>query len=331
MVHRFRWDEPILSPTEVKRQHYVPRAYLRGFAGEDGNLRVVDLEAGKEFRASEANAGLEGHFYDIEIEGEALSTESWLSDLESKALPVIQRLLENPNEISRLSRGEELALARFVAAFVFRTPAFRAWAEELSTSLSIQTREMMVGMLANSYDLSPQDAEELTVQWEKESLGPEANGNEVPAATEMSTRMLGETQGFANLIMAAPWRIGCASGPLQLYTSDNPVSGYLRPVRPWWDTGAFASRDYYLALSKEILLKFERRPDHNSSDGDPRHYASRRHRDFSAWEVSIARHVISRGATRFLYGDGTVVPRQCAEQCLNQVELAIRKFHSWLN
>ena len=38
------WNEPNLSPTKVKRQHYVPQVLLRAFA-VNGKVRVVDLDS----------------------------------------------------------------------------------------------------------------------------------------------------------------------------------------------------------------------------------------------------------------------------------------------
>ncbi len=149
---------------------------------------------------------------------------------------------------------------------------------------------------------------------------------EPPQPPAGSIHMLQEAQGFANILRAAPWRIGYASGSRRLYTSDNPVSGYLRPVRPWWEGGAFGSLDYYLPLSPDILLKIERRPYADESEGYLIPQGQRRNCDFSEWEVSMARHIISYEATRYLYGEGMVVPKQCAEACLSRVDRAMREF-----
>ena len=43
-VESLGWGEPILFPTDVKQQHYVPRIFLKAFAGSDGLLKVPDLD-----------------------------------------------------------------------------------------------------------------------------------------------------------------------------------------------------------------------------------------------------------------------------------------------
>ncbi len=115
--------------------------------------------------------------------------------------------------------------------------------------------------------------------------------------------MLSEVQGFANLLRAAPWHIGVAPDSIQLYTSDNPVAGYLNPVRSWWEGAAFASFTYFVPLSPKVLLKIERRPNRKDNEElQPR--GKRRRKDFSEWGISFARHVVTHNARRYLYGEG---------------------------
>jgi hypothetical protein len=137
-----------------------------------------------------------------------------------------------------------------------------------------------------------------------------------PSATSAS--MLSEVQGFANLLIAAPWKIGNVPDCLQLYSSDNPVSSYLRPVRPWWEGGRFAAYDYFIPLSPRVLLKIELRPYQNNKENLKRR-GGRRCRDFSLGETSLARHVVTVNATRYLFGEGLIVARECATSCIERI------------
>ena len=314
----FRWNEHVLSETQVKRQHYVPRSYLRRFARRDGRIRVVDLQEDREYKTSIGNAAVEGRFYDLEIEQTIVSTEDWLARIESEASPVIELLLSSPPSIERLSDEQEFALARFVAAFRFRTPAFRGWVDTVSSSLVAQIQEFMKLQLFKQY--GSQDGQAIFDELKNKSLNWWLDGQETAQPAEMSTYMFEGIQGYANLVRAAPWRIGCAQGPNRFYTSDNPVSRYLPSIRPWWDTGAFWSFHYYFPLSPDALLKIERRPYSGESTEPPNPRGQRQHRDFSASEVSMARHIISREATRFLYGGGKFVSKQIAQSRLARIE-----------
>ena len=308
------WNEPNLAPTDVKRQHYVPEFFLESFTGPDVNLRVVDLEDGREFRTAPTNAAVQSYYNDLEVDGEILSTESWLSQLEGDASPILKQLIENPDHLTSLSIEEEFHLARFIAALRFRTPQFRSWMADMMTPIADQLKEMGRKQILAIYG-----EENGLAIWETYKNQPEhmwLGESEPQQPAELSTYMLGEVQGWANLLWGAPWRIGIGPPDLKLYTSDNPVAAYQRPVREWWEGAAFASLSYYVPLSPSMLLKIERRPD-GQDESDPR--GGRHQQDFTAEEISIARHVVTQEATRFLYGEGLIVPRDCATSCLKRI------------
>jgi hypothetical protein len=56
------WNEANWAPTQVKRQHYVPRMYLKAFTGPDGKIRVVDLAENIDFRTSVENVPVRNYF-----------------------------------------------------------------------------------------------------------------------------------------------------------------------------------------------------------------------------------------------------------------------------
>ena len=324
MTRESRWNEPILGSTSAKRQHYVPRSYLRLFADGEGLLRVVDLENNSEYKTAVGNAAVEHHFYDLTIGDKLVSAEDWLAQVEGQVAPVIGRLCSDPCSIASLDDEDEQSLARFIAVQILRPPAFRQWTDNVMETFLNSAKESIRRQLRTMYGTKEGEAIYDTWKdrpahwWVGEASDPQ------PAAT--TAFLLGETHGFANLICAAPWRIGYALGRFRFYTSDNPVSGYLRPVRPWWEVGAFGDLQYYLPLSSDILLKVGRRPDAKDLTETLNPRGQRRKRDFSEWEVSLARHIVSQRATQFLYGMGTVVSKKCAESCLTQLEGGMQEF-----
>ena len=313
-----RWNEPILSVTSVKRQHYVPQMYLRQFSGTDGKVRVIDLDdRDRTFRTSLLNAAVEARLYDLEIDGQVYSAESWLSDLEGLSAPIIQQLIDDPTIITSLSLEDEVILARFIAALYFRTPTFDDETSSIVDSMLQEMKDKIKAQVFHQY--GPKEAEEI---WAELANRPDHEWwgrEEPPQSAEMTIDMLGEVQGWANILLAAPWRLGRVPDSSRLYTSDNPVARYLNPVRPWWDHGMFSTFTYYVALSPTTLLKIERRID-EGGELKPRGHRSRQ--DFSTWESSVARHVVTINANRFLYGEGIVVTRNCAEACLQTIDRA---------
>ncbi len=319
------WNEPNLSPTQGKRQHYVPKLFLRAFSVDD-KIRVVDLNEGKEYRTSTANVAVESHFYNENIADIQLSAEDWLSQLEGYATPVIEKLLNDPNSIMSLSVEEEFSITRFLVALRFRTPAFRDNNDTMITSMLQKIKNMAKEQIYHQH--GKKEADSIWKQMENKPDHWWFNEAEPQQPATTTNFMLGEVQGFANLLRAAPWRIGIAPDSIRLYTSDNPVAAYLRPVRPWWEGAAFASFTYFVPLSPKVLLKIERRPDQKGKNElQPR--GERRRNDFSEWEISFARHIVTQDTIRYLYGEGPIIPRDCATSYLErigkaQLEFAIR-------
>ena len=323
MADAFRWNEPILGATQTKRQHFVPRFYLKEFARADGKLRVVDLQEGREYVPSPENVAVETRFYDVRMDGQDYSAEDWLAELEGDASGILQVLLDDLMAVTMLTEEQENTLARFIAALIIRTPFKRQEIDNTLDRMNSQIERMAKRQFVNQFG----KAEGLRgyEQWRARPIHERYGEQEPTQPASTTNSLLGEVQGFANLLRGAPWRIGNALGHSRLYTSDNPVSRYLRPVRPWWDVG-FSSFQYFLPLAPEVLLKIDRRSDTADLDKDASPWGERRKKDFSEWEISMARHIISRDAFRYLYGDGMIVPKQCAVSCLDRIELAIREF-----
>jgi hypothetical protein len=307
--------EPVVAPTDVRRQHYVSQFYLRHFADPSGRIRATDLSgSGQTFVTGTANVALEVGFYDFDVAGQTVSTEDWLATLEGAANLVITRLVDDPASLGAMSDADEEALARFLAAFRFRTPAFRDYLKTTQDQLVARIRSMGRSWLFNTH---PRDEAEMI--WEGWEQQPDewwlSNARRGPPA-ESTAWMLSGVQGFANLLRSMAWRIGSVPAGRPLYTTDNPLASHMRPVRPWWETGGFTSFDYYVPLSPTVLLKL------NRWVGAPAEGAngSRERRDFDLWEAEFAAKVLSARARRYAYGDARVVPREEAAQWLAECE-----------
>jgi hypothetical protein len=109
--------KPLL--TGPKRQHFLPRFYLEGFA-KDGKVAVFDRENNEVRVQQPVNTGVIGHFYTMEdAEGrKRFELEQMLSEFEAKASPGIRKLAAQ----DQLTDEERADLAIFVALAGFRTP-----------------------------------------------------------------------------------------------------------------------------------------------------------------------------------------------------------------
>ena len=126
------WNEPVLGQTQTKRQHYVPRFYLKPFVRPDGKIPRLGPTGRPRICLLTGECGSTVGFYDVDVEGHAYSTEDWLGELESDAAMVLRCLIDDPSAITTLTWDQENALARFIAALIVRTPRKR---QELDNAL----------------------------------------------------------------------------------------------------------------------------------------------------------------------------------------------------
>ena len=305
MAEDRRFNEPNLSPTDAVRQHTVPRMYLAHFA-IDGGVPVYDLKEDKQFDSSVNNVAVRTGFYDVLIGRRKLSTESWLAAVEGTAASIISRLVDDPAALLTLSTEDEEALSRFICAQMFRVQTFRDWDAAMREQSLDQLKQAGRAYLENTEP--PEEVEAIWDAWIEKSDEWWFNEEGPYQVAETAASMLGEVQGFSNLLRAMPWRIGLADGRLSVYTSDNPVSRYPLATarRP-----AFVAFRYFIPLSSRLILTIG-----PGFDPEPR---QRYRQDFTFWETSLARHVVTREASRFLIGCGPYVLPQCARECLQRI------------
>lgn len=291
----FHWEEATVGHTDAKRQHFVPRMWLNRFTDASDLLRVWDVHAGTEHQTSPTNVAVIGRYYDISLEDDIVSVEPWLSQLENTAAPILDALIDSPDCFLELEPRDQHHLARFLAATYFRNPAYRSEIDSMMQNVAKQANAAF----------------------------PEADIPFTPTGTDAAhvAQMLQETQGWANLLMFPPWRIGRTTGDLPAFLSDNPMSKWVKAVRHYWELGTPIHRfTYWIPLAPDTILKIDG-SDSKSFANSENYVPVREVKDFNEWEVSICRHVVTANATQYLYGEGPVVTPSCALSCLQRIDL----------
>lgn len=111
--------------TIAKVQHYVPQFLLRNFGnGKKDQVWVFDKSSNRSFPSNTKNVASESRFYDFKSEGQQLSIEPWLSEMEKQAKLVISAILE-ADSLSTLAHEQKQVLASFLAVQFTRTKTFR--------------------------------------------------------------------------------------------------------------------------------------------------------------------------------------------------------------
>jgi hypothetical protein len=203
--------------TRVKSQHFVPKFYLKNFCDDEGYIWTHDSRRGDARRSFPEDTGLEKNIYSPEIaDGKRFDhIEAYLSDVESAAAPIVQKLLR----LEELSDNEKGDMALFLASMFVRSPAqirqfARAfgevanWATERQADFEIKGKKQR-GELTEieelAFDLlNKPDALEMNVDRRVGLMG------------------FGNISEYAEIIMGMKWTFEI-SKDVELITSDNPV------------------------------------------------------------------------------------------------------------
>lgn len=117
----------------AKLHHYVPQAYLRGFANAKGRVKVVPLDRSRDpFISSVKNVAAQTHFHTIDELEEPDAFETALSGVEGEAVRIIGQFGKGefpPSEDDRLT------LSYYMALQSVRGPDTRKTSEHLNAQL----------------------------------------------------------------------------------------------------------------------------------------------------------------------------------------------------
>ena len=106
----------------LENQHWVPKLLLKNFA-DAGRVYCLDIHSDEVTKPPPKYAASERGFNDFEIDGKPVSFEGKLEKIETKAAPVLKRIVNAQNLIG-LSLINRQHVSRFIATQSFRTKAF---------------------------------------------------------------------------------------------------------------------------------------------------------------------------------------------------------------
>ncbi len=109
---------------KIKKQHYVPRLYLRGFAirkKKEHYLFVYNKENKSFFPANIKNIACANYFYDVD---DTQIIETILSKIESEFNKSLQKIIQT-EDLDKLNETDKQFLSYFIAVQLLRTKQFR--------------------------------------------------------------------------------------------------------------------------------------------------------------------------------------------------------------
>ena len=123
----------LTQPETPKKQHYVPRYYLRRFTEEGERLWVDDLARKRRYKSNVGDVCEENYFYEMLAEPTAWhgsiilpgKIEKRLSQIEGEQADLLKRV-DRQIEIGRVNEKDRRGIAWLIAHFIARHPAMLA-------------------------------------------------------------------------------------------------------------------------------------------------------------------------------------------------------------
>ncbi len=131
---------------KAELQHYVPQVLLRLHASDPsakkGSQQIwcFDKQTGKVFPANIRGVLSGTRFYEIEINGQTLSLEEPLSELEGMLSPTLVRLVRD-QKLPALTKEDRFTIASFCAVQLLRTQGFRDRIKDLNEGVAEALRK----------------------------------------------------------------------------------------------------------------------------------------------------------------------------------------------
>jgi hypothetical protein len=127
-------------------QHYVPQVLLRLHVNDAtarrGSEQVwcFDKQTAKVFSPNIKGVLSSSRFYEVEVDGEKVSLEEPLTEIEGRVGPVLARLVQNQN-LTELTKEDRFSIASFCAVQLLRTQAFRDRIKDLNVGVAEALRK----------------------------------------------------------------------------------------------------------------------------------------------------------------------------------------------
>lgn len=222
----------------AKLHHYVPQAYLRGFATEKERITAIPLDRSrKSFTSNVKNVAARTHFYRVEELAEPDGFEKALSEVEGHATEIVRGFERSefpPSESDRWT------LSFYVALQSLRGPDTR------KTMESVRAKMVRLEIGAGG--------RENVGRWTKENLGFEPSAEQEDCIWDEATQPDGPPITFSNgahiqhmvktateltsYLITRPWSL-VRFDRRSLITSDAPVSLIRQPDSEAWEGVGF--------------------------------------------------------------------------------------------
>lgn len=245
----------------TKKQHYVPKFYLKNFTDQSGKIQVLDSKNNRlcspKFCSGIAYSPF---FYAIKtgVSDEiSQHIEHWLKEFEdviAREIPyIIDRILDN----KYIDSNDRYILSVFMCMLWLRSPNMRIQLNKMEEDMRKQamkfyTLEKVDNFVKESkLNMSEKQRMKLVKIMKTGSYSLHFNNAN---HLKFMIKTLKFDGGFTNMFFGQKWEIYIAKGRKRFITSDSPVVEWWLPPKTFYGA-SFLERNKYFALTPEILFK----------------------------------------------------------------------------
>lgn len=320
----------------VKRQHYVPRTYLKNFATQKGNeffikaLPVDDPKPEKIFGINTTNVCLERNLYTLpgETTEQKMLIEKFYSDEIEQHYNKLYAMLKDPNKKTISPEERELVIATVVTMF-YRTTKWINQHNDLMRRVYTQTFQLceQTGKDYFTFEGNKISIKDKTLEEFLNENKIENRPAQVWTQLEVALKLIQARIKSDNIFLSTLVDEGC-----EFITSDNPVvlqnirGGDIMPFDP--------SNIMKLPIDKKTMLFLMPDADENLRDKVIRHNVSG---NYCKSEQLISNTEQFQKADKFILGDDSSLnsylhTKEFAENPLSEEEMkSIKSIDDFIN
>ena len=246
----------------TKKQHYVPRFYLKRFADQYGVLQVLDVKHNRlGSPKSYSGLGYSLYFYAVKTgisDDVSQYVEQWLQQFENaiaRELPsIIDKIINNEH----IDDNDRYILAALMSMLWLRSPSMRTQLSKINEDLMKKIMGFYaperVDRCIKETGIKMSDERRAKLIKIMETGSYDLRFNNVQHLKLMAETIGFNSPGFANMFFGQKWKIYIARGKQRFITSDSPVVEWWLPPRTF-DGASFLERNKYFALTPEIFFE----------------------------------------------------------------------------
>lgn len=146
-----------------KNQHYVPQFLLRNFStGNKKRVYAFDKLTGKHFLSSVRNLASETKFYDVEVDGDQVSVDPFLTKMEAAVSGIVKSIVKRES-LTYLTESDRIKLSLFAAVQQLRVKGVRQRIESINVGVRKVLKERGISPGEVAPQMTAEDAKRLSI------------------------------------------------------------------------------------------------------------------------------------------------------------------------